>query len=279
MRDEGQETKRQGDQKSANHQHHHQPDRVGGVAEKQIGHQLQAAAQVVIGASMPARFVPHWNVGVAGRIGEQHRRDVGKDSSHVASAIDHGPAGGTEAGQLKTGRQFENAAQGHVNDLSAPVSKNGMFLAVVGANGQVESPLYGVHQFGDFFRWILQIIIHGNDDLTVRQIEATQGCVMLAAVDQQSRDPQVGAMRGLELFQNAPALIATAIIHQHDFISRVQSVQDFTEAGHQPWQRRFGVVNEDDNAELRGHEADGRLSIQRRCSGIFNDVRYFRIGE
>ncbi len=113
--------------------------------------------------------------------------------------------------------------------------------------------LQSCDQLGHLFRRMLQVVIHGNEDLVTGLPDPAQQGIVLAVIAQQVDRPDPRMLRR-ELMHDRPAVIGAAIVDQDAFIRVGQRGQHLAQGLDQGGQAFAAPVD-------RNHDRDARFQL------------------
>ena len=104
----------------------------------------------------------------------------------------------------------------------------------------------------NFLRWMLQVVVHGNDDPAPRLGESAQRGIALAGVAHEL-DHHNGQVFRRQRLQHQPGIVGAAIFHEDDLVSCIQTLHDAGKPVVQFWKHPRRAIHRDDDA-VREHD-------------------------
>src|SRR5271157_1563905 len=155
--------------------------------------------------------MPHRHIDAPGRMRQQHRTDIGENSTHRQYIVDDDSAHGAKTGELKLAGQVEYASLDGIHQPAAKITPSRVLLGLICSYRQVVPILNGCDEFRHLLRGVLKVVIHSYHDRTLGEAEAAEQCVVLSAVAEQP-DYLQSCKSGFQLFQGFPGVVGTAIV-------------------------------------------------------------------
>ncbi len=151
-------------------------------------------------------------------------------------------------------------------------------MLAVGRNAvdQVEVVTHDIGEhLGDFFRRVLQVVIHGDDVGAAGLLQAAHEGIVLPIVAHQLHSDDVLGIALAQGLQTVPRSITAAVIDQQNFVALAHAAQHGAQARMQLDQGGRRVINRDDNRNVEFWlaiiRARRRLRPGRWCCQLIHD--------
>ena len=104
------------------------------------------------------------------------------------------------------------------------------------------------HQLVDFFRRMLQVVVHRHQGVEPGRPNAAEERIVLSVISHQVDSAHPVMLRGEPLY-HPPALVPAAVIDQHQFVFARRPGQHRLQALDQFRQRQFAVIDWNDDRD------------------------------
>ena len=116
-------------------------------------------------------------------------------------------------------------------------------------------------QSRDLLGWLLKIVVQRDDHLVPAASDATEQRVVLPVVSHKVDADDLGIPER-ERLDRGPAVIATAVVHQDDFVRRGELIEHDAKPVDQRRQSRRAVVDRYHDRDRRAHGPNGSTGIR-----------------
>src|SRR5579883_93583 len=215
----------------------------GGCHVQGVLHQL---AKGVIGSTMTAWIVANRNGRESGGAPRQHGINRYIGAAVIEKGIAEMGAKGAKGANGTCRRDSQNGVQDSLGQDGRRISPPAVLLLNGDSVDDIPAPGEPIEQGRYFFGRVLEIIVHGDDDLVSRLADTAKQGVMLTIIAGQVDSAHFGVELG-QRRDDFPTLIGTSVIDKKDLKCRGARLQHIANAGGQLRQARFPSINRDDD--------------------------------